>query len=147
MKTKPCAPKNTILIATFGAILFSLAFAPSYLFASEPKKDEKSSAQVSQVEIPAIVIPVAQVKRLVNYAFLTIIVHTSNGNGADLVRSNTFLVKDAVVRGSARTPISMGANNAIDKVALAIWLKSTIQAALNGVVITRVEIKSLDLMR
>lgn len=115
---------------------------------SEPKKEEKAgAAQSNKVEIPGVVIPVANGQRLVNYAFLTIIVHTSDARGSDLVRNNTFLVKDAVVRGAARSPISVGANNFIDNNAVALWLRGIVQGALNGVVVTRVEIKSLDLMR
>ncbi len=115
--------------------------------AAAPKKEEKSGgAQTSQVEIPGIVIPVANGKRLVNYSFLTIVVHAQDARAADIVRNNTFLVKDAIVRGGSRSPISVSANNYIDKNAVALWLKGIIQGAFNGVIVTRIEVKSLDLM-
>lgn len=135
------------------AISFSVAFAsafmpPSISNASGGENKDGVMANPLSVEISGVVVPVARDRRLVNYCFMTLIVHAADDRSANLIRTNVFLVKDAIVRGTARFPIQAGnPSNTFNVQAFSRALLPIVQSSVNGARITFVEIKTPEMMR
>ncbi|KAF0186427.1 MAG: hypothetical protein FD163_1095 [Hyphomonadaceae bacterium] len=134
------------ILAFVGLSLVSI-LGPNVAQASAPKK-EGAMANPLSVEITGIVVPVARNRRLVNYAFMSIMVYTADDRSANLVRANMFLVKDAIVRATSRAPIVEDRSAAgFDVMAFARQLYPVVQSSIVGARITRIEIRDPEMMR
>lgn len=134
-------------ILAFCALAFGSALSTAPAQASAPKK-EGAMANPLSVEVTGIVVPVARNRRLVNYAFMSVMIYTADDRSANLVRANMFLIKDAIVRATSRAPITQDNSAArFDTTAFARQIYPVIQSSIPGIRVSRVEIKSPEMMR
>jgi hypothetical protein len=134
------------ILAFVGLSLVSV-LGPNSTQAAAPKK-EGAMANPLSVEITGIVVPVTRNRRLVNYAFMSVMIYTSDDRSANLVRTNMFLVKDAIGRATSRAPIVEDRSAArFDVMGFARQIYPVVQSAIPGIRVTRVEVKSPEMMR
>lgn len=137
----------------FTTILFALLVsisAPLFsndAFASEKPKEGTMSNPLT-VEIPGIVVPIVNGKRLVNYCFMTIIVHGADDKSATNIRNNQFLVKDAISRATSKSPIPVLPQASIfDANTFVRTVMPAIAQAFPGTRINKIEVQNAQMMK
>ncbi len=126
-------------IAAFGSMLPSLTFA-------EEKEGVMSNPLT--VEIPGVVVPIANGRRLANYVFMTIVVTSADDRGANVLRSNMMLVKDAIVREASKNPVPLRSpSNYFDKADFCRKFLPVVGGALIGVKVTRIDVLDAQFMK
>ncbi len=126
--------------------IIGLAFANKAT--AENKKESKGGLNATNVEISGIVVPMARGKKLVNYCFMAINVHCADEPSATLVRLNSFLLKDAIIRATSKWPYQVGnPPNSFDAVGFAHALMPVISGVIPGTKINGVDVLSPQLMR
>lgn len=112
------------------------------------KKDAKGSLNATNVEIMGVVVPMARGKKLVNYCFMSLNVRCVDEPSATLVRLNSFLLKDAIVKATSKWPYQVGnPPNSFDAAGFARALMPVISGVIPGTKINSVEVISPQLMR
>lgn len=140
------APARRAVSAGLAAGAAALLATPAA--ATEPKKGEGVEVDPLAVEINQIVVPVAQDGRLVNYIFFTLRVILADSRSADQVRTQQFLVRDAMVRAVSRAPAQPGPRRATYVAAPLVQTFATaVTTAIRGVRVTRVEVREAAFMR
>jgi hypothetical protein len=135
--------KKQINLIAISLAAFTLFISPYNAMASSKPKAPEGGAMANPltVEIPGIVVPIAKGKRLVNYCFMVIVIHSADDRSATILRANQFVVKDAITRATNKNPIqvlpqaaSFNVNEFRQRVIPAIT------AAFNGVRINNIEV-------
>lgn len=112
------------------------------------KPDSKGGLQATNVEITGIVVPMARGKKLVNYCFMAINVHCVDEPSATLVRLNSFLIKDAIVKATSKWPYQVGnPPNSFDAAGFGRAVFGVINGVIPGTKISAVEVLDPQLMR
>ena len=131
---------------TLSAIAALGSMLPSVTFAEEKKEGVMSNPLT--VEIPGVVVPIANGRRLANYVFLTIVVTSADDRGANILRNNMMLVKDAIVREASRSPIPLrNPSNYFDKADFSRKFLPVVGGALIGVKVTRIDVLDVQFMK
>lgn len=141
--------KNTLMhkILISLLLLITLPFAPMTAHASAKPKEGAMSNPLS-VEIPGIVVPIVNGKRLVNYCFMTIVVHGADDRSASALRANQFLVKDAISRATSKNPIPVLPQASLfDSQSFARNMMPVVAGAVGGVRITKIEVVTPQMMK
>ncbi|MBN8647848.1 MAG: hypothetical protein J0L55_07820 [Caulobacterales bacterium] len=142
MKFPKFTPILFALLISISAPLFSNdAFA-----SSKPKEGTMSNPLT--VEIPGIVVPIVNGKRLVNYCFMTIVVHGADDKSATNIRNNQFLVKDAISRATSKSPIPVLPQASIfDANTFVRTVMPAIAQAFPGTRINKIEVQNAQMMK
>lgn len=136
---------TTILFALI-ASLSSPLFSNSAYASSKPKEGTMSNPLT--VEIPGIVVPIVNGKRLVNYCFMTIVVHGADDKSATNIRNNQFLVKDAISRATSKNPIPVLPQASIfDANTFVKTILPAISQAFPGTRINKIEVQNAQMMK
>jgi hypothetical protein len=123
------------------------AFLPSSGFAAEKEK-EKATGNPLSVEVPGLVMPVARGDNLTNYLFAVVRVEVGDSGSADFLRQKPFLVRDAVVKISSKSPVIAGAERGgYDTASLVRIVDRAIKAIRPGIVIRRIDVERGAMMR
>jgi hypothetical protein len=119
---------------------------PTVTLAEEKKEGAMSNPLT--VEIPGVVVPVANGRRLANYVFMTIVVTAADDRSANIIRANMMLVKDAIVRDASKNPIPLRQPaNYFDKADFCRKILPVVGGALIGVKVTRIDVLDAQFMR
>ncbi len=138
--------KFTTILFAFIAALSSPLFSNN-AFASEKPKEGTMSNPLT-VEIPGIVVPIVNGRRLVNYCFMTIIVHGADDKSATNIRNNQFLVKDAISRATSKNPIPVLPQASIfDANTFVKTIFPAISQAFPGTRINKIEVQNAQMMK
>ena len=136
--------------AIIALAIFASVFAPAFsnnAFASEKPKEGTMSNPLT-VEVPGIVVPIVNGKRLVNYCFMTIVVHGADDKSATNIRNNQFLVKDAISRATSKNPIPVLPQASIfDANTFVKIIYPALLQAFPGTRITKIEVQNAQMMK
>jgi|GEM_PF-2585905 hypothetical protein len=144
---KPRTNWQAAIILSIVALCAIFTASPDSLYAAAPKK-EGAMANPLSVEITGVVVPVSNGRRLVNYAFMNITVYAADDRSANLIRANSFLIKDSIVRATSRAPILQDRSNPrFDVMAFARQLHPIVQSSIPGIRVTRIEVVNPEMMR
>jgi hypothetical protein len=114
--------------------------------AEEPSAGPAESPLV--VDVPGLVVPIANGTMLVNYLFTGIRVVGADAQSAAQVRNSQFLARDLVVRAAGRQPVPAGRQPfTFDSAAAAAMMKRAIEGGFRGVRLTSVQLRDPRLMR
>lgn len=106
----------------FAGSAVALAAASTCIVAgSAAAAEEKKSnpTDTLNVDMPGVIVPVAANGALRDYLFLTLEFRAADFATAEFLRQRAFLVRDAIVRATSRTPAAAGAaRNSYDQPAL-----------------------------
>ena len=136
-----------LFLSLFLPVLLAFTFTSVTSYAAE-KKGEGSMANPLSVEVQGIVVPIVNGRRLVNYAFMTIVIYVTDDKSANLVRNNQFIVKDAIIRATSKSPIPVAnPSSSFNGPAFGKSMIGVIMASLPGVRITKIDIIDPQMMR
>ncbi len=134
-------------LSLFLPILLAFSFTSVNSYAAE-KKGEGALSNPLSVEVQGIVVPIVNGKRLVNYAFMTIVIYVADDKSANLIRSNQFLVKDAIIRATSKSPIPVAnPSSSFNGAAFGKSMIGVIMGAIQGVRVTKIEVLDPQMMR
>lgn len=127
----------------FGAIIGAI---PNLAHAASAKGNSDTANSLN-VEVAGVVVPIASGRRLVNYCFMRLIVTAADFKSAEIMRSNTGLVKDAISRATAIRPVPMqNPPNYFNKGAFVQQIFPVVANALIGVKIKKITVIDPQLM-
>jgi hypothetical protein len=119
---------------------------PSTLRAAEEKK--ANVGDTLNVELPGIILPVAQGRVLRDYLFLTLVVRAGDFPTSEFLRQRHFIVRDALVRGVSVAPIQAGARpGTYDQPGMLAQLTAIIARSGPRLRIVSVTVKDAQFMR
>lgn len=134
---------HRIILSFFVIFVFSTpnAFA-------EDKKKEGAMSNPLTVEVQGVVVPVANGRRLVNYAFMTLIIYAADDKSANLIRNNQFLVKDAIVRATSKAPVPVAnPSNSFNGPVFGKTMIPVIMGSIAGTRVVRIDVVNAQMMR
>ncbi|MEN9855223.1 MAG: hypothetical protein RL186_221 [Pseudomonadota bacterium] len=82
--------------------------ASGRVWAAEAEKSGKKgddTIDLTRLELPSIALPISRDGRLVNYVFGSIQIQVAETRSADFLRTQSFLLRDAIVRVGANLPV------------------------------------------
>ena len=97
--------RDALPALAIGAASAFVMLGPAIADAAE---EPPSAVDPLVVEVPGIVVPFAREGRLLNYLFLSLMLRSETTAGADVVRFNQFMVRDAIVREAGKSPVPPG---------------------------------------
>jgi hypothetical protein len=122
-----------------------LAGLASPAAAEEPKKGEPVS---NHVDLPSLVLPIAQDGRLITYLFVQARAHFADSRSADQIRSNQFFARDAVIRATARTHVAPGSGpRTFDAASVQRLIATAVASSMPNTRVARIELRSAEFMR
>lgn len=121
------------------------ALAPAAAAAEESKK---AVPVTMHVDLPSLVLPMATDGRLVNYLFVQVRVHFSDGRSADQINTHQFFARDAVIRAVGRNPIPPGTQpRTYNAAAVQRLIATAVAGCMPNIRVARVEIRAAEFMR
>lgn len=143
--------KKNKIISTFVALSL-LSIIPQNALASAKKEEKKEGGGVManplSVEIPGVVVPISSGRRLVNYAFMTLVVYAADDKSANIIRGNAFLVKDAIIRSTSRNPIPvMRPYNQFNIAYFTKTVTPVVGSCLIGVKVNKIVVENPEMLR
>jgi hypothetical protein len=113
--------------------------------AEEAKKDAPVS---NHVDLPSLVLPIAQDGRLITYLFVQARVHFADSRSADQIRTHQFFARDAVIRATARTHVAPGTGpRTYDAAGVQRLIATAVASSMPNTRVARVELRAAEFMR
>lgn len=114
-----------LMIISFGAV-FDAPFAVASSAKAPTNAEPKDKLLI--IEIRGIVAPIAEGKRLVNYAFMGLEISVADERSANILRPAEYRVKNLILIYTSKKPIRIGSKRKFDSVAFGAEIRPVIQA-------------------
>jgi flagellar basal body-associated protein FliL len=135
-------------LLVLAAVFATASLFPAGAAQAAEAKEKAPAGDILTVEIPGLIVPVAQGNALQTYVFLTLEVRAGDFASAEHMRQRLFLVRDSIVRATSTAPAQVGAQaGTFDSARLIPVLAGAIARSGPRVRVQSVRIKEARFMR